>query len=71
MKQIKFNSSILIAGPEKSGKSMLINAVCTETGSLKIKLTLQNVSENYPSDKHIKRLVDIIIKVGQICLLLK
>lgn len=71
MKQIKFNSSILIAGPEKSGKSMLINAVCTETGSLKIKLTLQNVSENYPSEKHIKRLVDIIIKVGQICLLLK
>lgn len=50
---------------------MLINAVCAETGSLKIKLTLENVSKNYSSDKHIKRLVDIIVKVGQICLLLE
>lgn len=42
---------------------MLINAICTETGSLKIELTLKSVSENYPELKQINHLVDNIIKV--------
>lgn len=63
LKQIKFNPSILIAGPNKSGKTMLTNAICTETGSLKIELTLKNVSENYPNVQQINRLVKMIVKV--------
>lgn len=63
LKQIKFGQTILIAGPDKSGKTMLTNAICTETGSLKIELTLKNVSENYPNVQQINRLVKIIVKV--------
>jgi len=63
LENIKFSRSLLIAGPQKSGKSMLINAICTETGSLKIELTLKSVSENYPELKQINHLVDNIIKV--------
>lgn len=42
---------------------MLTNAICTETGSLKIKLTLENVSESYPDVEDKNRLVNIIVKV--------
>lgn len=63
LKNIEFSRSLLIAGPQKSGKSMLINAICTETGSLKIQLTLKNVSENYPELSKINELVKNIIMV--------
>jgi len=63
LKNIKFSQSLLIAGPEKSGKSILINAICAETGSLKIELTLKNVSENYPELPKINQLVKNIITV--------
>ncbi|KAL4090726.1 hypothetical protein QTP88_025507 [Uroleucon formosanum] len=62
LKNIKFSRSLLIAGPQKSGRSMLINAICTETGSLKVELTLKNVSENYPELSKINQLVKNIIK---------
>lgn len=62
-KQIQFCSSFLIAGPEKSGKTTLTNAICTETGSLKIELTLENLSENYTNVEDINRLINIIVKV--------
>jgi len=62
-KNIQFSRSLLIAGPKKSGKSMLTNAICTETGSLKVELTLKNVSENYPELSDINQLVKNIIKV--------
>lgn len=62
-KNIDFSRSLLIAGPPKSGKSMLTNAICTESGSLKIELTLMNVSENYPEIKKINQLVKDIILV--------
>lgn len=62
-KQIEFSLTLLIAGPEKSGKTMLTNAICTETGSLKIELTLKNLSENYHDVKDINRLIDIIVLV--------
>lgn len=55
--------SLLLAGPSKSGKTMLTNAVCTETGSLKIELTPKNVSENCESVADVNRLVDLIIEV--------
>jgi len=42
---------------------MLTNAICTETGSLKIGLTLKNLSENYHNIKDINRLINIIVKV--------
>ncbi|XP_025193072.1 dynein regulatory complex protein 11-like, partial [Melanaphis sacchari] len=65
LKNIKFSRSLLIAGPEKSGKSILINAICTETGSLKIELTLKNVSENYPELPKINQLVKNVIKLAK------
>ncbi|XP_060876495.1 dynein regulatory complex protein 11-like isoform X1 [Metopolophium dirhodum] len=65
LKNIEFSRSLLIAGPQKSGKSMLINAICTETGSLKIELTLKNVSENYPELSKINKLVNNIIKFAK------
>lgn len=68
LKQIKFSPSLMIAGPEKSGKTMLTNAICTETGSIKIKLTLNNVLENYSNPKQIIRLVNIIVEVINIFL---
>lgn len=63
LKNIEFSRSLLIAGPKKSGKSMLTNAICTETGSLKIQLSLKNVSENYPELSKINELVKNIIIV--------
>jgi len=63
LENIEFSKSLLIAGPQKSGRSMLINAICTETGSLKVELTLKNVSENYPEISKINQLVKNIIKV--------
>ncbi|CAH1738693.1 unnamed protein product [Aphis gossypii] len=67
LKNMKFSQSLLIAGPEKSGKSILINAICTETGSLKIELTLENVSENYPELSKINQLVKNIITFAKQC----
>lgn len=63
LKQINFHSSLLIAGPEKSGKTLLINAICTETGSLKIELDFKNLAENYPVVKKVDELVLKIITV--------
>lgn len=64
LKRVNFSSAIMIAGPEKSGKTMLTNAVCWETGSLKIELTLENVSNNCINVKQVNRLADVITKVG-------
>lgn len=63
LKQFKIGQTLLIAGPEKSGKTMLTNAVCTESGSLKIELNLKNLSENYHSKTRVNRLIKIIIEV--------
>lgn len=63
LKNIKPSHSLLIAGPEKSGKSMLTNAICTETGSLKIELNIKNVADNYSDLKQIKRFVGKIVEV--------
>lgn len=64
LKHVNFSSAIMIAGPEKSGKTMLTNAVCWETGSLKIELTLENVSNNCIDVQQTNRLADIISKVS-------
>lgn len=61
--QIKFNSTLLLAGPEQSGKTLLINAICTETGSLKIQLDYKILSESYRDKKKIKLLAKKILMV--------
>ncbi|XP_050433854.1 dynein regulatory complex protein 11-like [Adelges cooleyi] len=53
MKSVKFASTLMVAGPDKSGKTMLTDAICWTTGSLKIQLNYMNVSDNYPSKKDI------------------
>ncbi|VVC37808.1 P-loop containing nucleoside triphosphate hydrolase [Cinara cedri] len=65
-KQIKFKPSFLIAGPLKSGKTMLINAICTETGSLKIELTPQNISAYCPDNPSIAQFVNNIVTMVEV-----
>lgn len=57
--------SLLIAGPTGSGKMMLVNAICTETGANLIDLTATNLMGKYPGKEGLKMLMHLVFKVAR------
>ena len=65
--------SVLLAGPEGCGKSMLLNAICTELGATLFDLTATNIVGKYPGKSGLNMLLHLVSKVtkpsnAQICL---
>lgn len=56
--------SMLLAGPHGTGKSMIVNVICTETGANLFDLTATNIMGKYPGKDGLKLLLHMIFKVG-------
>jgi AAA+ superfamily predicted ATPase len=50
-------------GPEGCGKSMLVNAVCTELNATLFDLTATNILGKYPGKSGLNMLVHLVSKV--------
>lgn len=57
--------SLMVAGPRGTGKRMLVNAVCTETGANLFDLTATNIAGKYPGKDGLKLLMHMVFKVGR------
>ncbi|ESO02564.1 hypothetical protein HELRODRAFT_188756 [Helobdella robusta] len=57
--------SILLAGPVGTGKKMLVNAICNETGANLIDLTATNITGKYPGKDGLKLLLHMVFKIGK------
>ena len=57
--------SVLLAGPEGCGKSMLLNAICTELGATLFDLTATNIVGKYPGKSGLNMLLHLVSKVGK------
>ena len=55
--------SVLIAGPKGSGKKLLVNAICWETGATLFDLTAANIAGKYPGKSGLLMLVHLVNKV--------
>ncbi|XP_066483591.1 IQ and AAA domain-containing protein 1-like [Tiliqua scincoides] len=58
--------SILLAGPVGTGKKMLVNAVCTETGANLFDLSPDNLAGKYPGKSGLQMMVHLVLKVARI-----
>lgn len=58
--------SILLVGPEGSGKSMLVNAVCTELHATLFDLTAKNIVGKYPGKSGLNMLLHLVLKVSRL-----
>ena len=58
--------SMMLAGPRGTGKRMLVNAICTETGANFFDLTATNLAGKYPGKDGLKMLMHMIFKVSLI-----
>jgi len=58
--------SVLLAGPEGCGKSMLLNAICTELGATLFDLTATNIVGKYPGKSGLNMLLHLVSKVGRL-----
>ncbi|XP_033730694.1 dynein regulatory complex protein 11-like [Pecten maximus] len=57
--------SILLAGPRGTGKKMLVQAVCNETGANMFDLSPANIVGKYPGKDGLKMLMHLVFKVGR------
>ncbi|XP_013416976.1 IQ and AAA domain-containing protein 1 isoform X1 [Lingula anatina] len=57
--------SVLLAGPRGTGKRMLVNSICAETGANLFDLTPQNLVGKYPGKDGLKMLMHLLFKVGR------
>ena len=57
--------SVLLAGPEGCGKTMLVNAICTELGATLFDLTATNIVGKYPGKSGLNMLLHLVSKVKQ------
>lgn len=57
--------SVCIVGLPRSGKSFLVDAICSELGALLFDMTPNNIAESYKSKKDVERLVAVINKVAR------
>ena len=55
--------SIMIAGPRGTGKKMLVNAICTETGANLFDLTAANIAGKYPGKAGLQMMLHMVFKV--------
>ncbi|XP_031776762.1 dynein regulatory complex protein 11 [Nasonia vitripennis] len=58
--------SVLIAGPQGSGKKMLVHAICTELGATLFDITPANVAGKYPGKSGLIMLLHLISKVSRL-----
>ena len=58
--------SLLLAGSKGSGKDMLVNAICTETGATLFDLTPANIVGKYPGKSGLTMLVHLVTKVSRL-----
>ncbi|KAL1129138.1 hypothetical protein AAG570_013669 [Ranatra chinensis] len=58
--------SLLIVGPEGSGKRMLVQAVCTEIGAVLFDLTPANIVGKYPGKSGLIMLMHLVSKVSRL-----
>ncbi|XP_075210125.1 IQ and AAA domain-containing protein 1-like [Lycorma delicatula] len=59
--------SVLLFGPEGSGKKTLVDAICTQLGAVKFDLTpSKDLRENFPEKKDVKMLVHLVSKVSRL-----
>lgn len=58
--------SLLLAGSKGSGKDMLVNAICTETGATLFDLTPANIVGKYPGKSGLTMLVHLVMKVSRL-----
>uniref|UniRef100_A0A182HHP9 Transcription termination factor 2 n=1 Tax=Anopheles arabiensis TaxID=7173 RepID=A0A182HHP9_ANOAR len=58
--------SLLIAGPKGSGKTSLVHAICTETGSVLFDISPPNIVGKYPGKSGLIMLMHLISKVSRL-----
>ncbi|XP_078234378.1 IQ and AAA domain-containing protein 1-like [Pogona vitticeps] len=58
--------SLLLAGPAGTGKKMLVQAVCTETGANLFDLSPENLVGKYPGKSGLQMLVHLVLKVARL-----
>ncbi|XP_038206918.1 IQ and AAA domain-containing protein 1-like [Zerene cesonia] len=58
--------SILLSGPSGSGKKMLVNAICSETGAMLFDLTPANIVGKYPGKSGLIMLIHLVMKVSRL-----
>ncbi|XP_068940841.1 IQ and AAA domain-containing protein 1-like [Petaurus breviceps papuanus] len=58
--------SILLAGPAGTGKKMLVNAVCTETGANLFDLSPENLEGKYPGKSGLQMMIHMVFKVARL-----
>ncbi|OAF66774.1 IQ and AAA domain-containing protein 1 [Intoshia linei] len=57
--------SLLFAGPHKTGKKMLVNIICNETGANLFDLTSETIAGKYPGKEGLKLLMNTVFKVAK------
>ena len=58
--------SVLLTGPEGSGKSMLVHAICNELKATFFDLTATNIVGKYPGKSGLNMLLHLVIKVSRL-----
>lgn len=58
--------SILLSGPNGSGKDMLVHAICNEAGAVLFDLTPSNIVGKYPGKSGLTMLIHLIVKVSRL-----
>ena len=58
--------SLLLVGPEGCGKTMLLNAVCSELEAVLFDLTATNIVGRYPGKSGLNMLLHLVLKVSRL-----
>ncbi|KAJ8723713.1 hypothetical protein PYW07_007693 [Mythimna separata] len=58
--------SVLLTGPAKCGKKMLVHAICTEVGAMLFDLTPANIVGKYPGKSGLIMLIHLVMKVSRL-----
>uniref|UniRef100_A0A2A4JLN3 ATPase AAA-type core domain-containing protein n=1 Tax=Heliothis virescens TaxID=7102 RepID=A0A2A4JLN3_HELVI len=58
--------SVLITGPAKCGKKMLVHSICTEVGAMLFDLTPANIVGKYPGKSGLIMLIHLVMKVSRL-----
>ena len=54
----------MLCGPQGTGKTMLLHAMCTELGATLFDLTATNIVGKYPGKSGLNMLLHLVIKVS-------